>query len=74
MMEENKIEVSLERYEGLLDTETRFGLMETMLLTKNSLLIEDFLLIIGTKKALNRIEELKEIREQRRNMELSEQE
>lgn len=73
MMEENKIEVSLERYEGLLDTETRFGLMETMLLTKNSLLIEDFLLIIGTKKALNRIEELKEIREQKRNMELSEQ-
>lgn len=78
-MENNKIEIPLERYEELVDTKTRFDLIETLFLSKDSLLIEDVLLIIGTKRALNRIEELKEIREreireQRRKMESAEQE
>lgn len=78
-MENNKIEIPLERYEELVDTKTRFDLIETLFLSKDSLLIEDVLLIIGTKRALSRIEELKEvrereIREQRRKMESAEQE
>lgn len=78
-MENNKIEIPLERYEELVDTKTRFDLIETLFLSKDSLLIEDVLLIIGTKRALNRIEELKEIREreireQRRKTESAEQE
>lgn len=78
-MESNKIEIPLERYEELIDTKTRFDLIEKLFLSKDCLLIEDVLLIIGTKRALSRIEELKEarereIREQRRKMESSEQE
>lgn len=78
-MENNKIEIPLERYEELVDTNTRFNLIESLFLSKDSLLIEDVLLIIGTKRALRRIEELKEarereIREQRRKMESAEQE
>lgn len=78
-MENNKIEIPLERYEELVDTKTRFDLIETLFLSKDSLLIEDVLMIIGTKRALSRIEELKEarereIREQRRKMESAEQE
>lgn len=78
-MENNKIEIPLERYEELVDTKTRFDLIETLFLSRDSLLIEDVLLIIGTKRALSRIEELKEtrereIREQRRKMESAEQE
>lgn len=52
-----------ERYEELLNAKIRLDILEDMLVKKDSVQYDDLLLVIGTERAINRIEELRKQRE-----------
>lgn len=67
-MEDNMVSIPLERYEGLLDIETRASVAVDCICNDSYCNKEDLLRILGTEKAVKRANEIKK-EEQRRHEE-----
>lgn len=59
------VTIKQDRYEQLLDTETRVDVAVNMICDSDFLRTEDILRILGTERAIERAEELRKIDEER---------
>lgn len=60
------VTIKQDRYEQLLDTETRVDVAVNMICDSDFLRTEDILRILGTDRAIDRADELRKIDEERR--------